>query len=53
MKSGRNEEFWQQRIGESWADAFGSKEEFLNAAAQLEFVLELNSHILVSYTHPC
>jgi hypothetical protein len=52
MKSGRNEEFWQQRIGDSWADAFGSKEDFLSAAAQLEFVLELNSHILVSYTHP-
>lgn len=52
MKSGRNEELWQQRIGDSWSDAFGSKEEFLNAAAQLEFILELNSHILISYAHP-
>ena len=52
MKSGRNEEFWQQRVGETWADTFGSKQEFLDAAAQLEFILELNSHILVSYTHP-
>lgn len=52
MKSGRNEELWQQRIGDSWSDAFGSKEEFLNAAAQLEFILELNSHILIAYAHP-
>ena len=43
MKSGRNEEFWQQRTGGSWSDAFGSKEEFLNAAAQLEFILEVKS----------
>jgi hypothetical protein len=52
MKSGRNEEFWQQRVGETWAGTFGSKDEFLSAAAQLEFILELNSHILVAYTHP-
>jgi hypothetical protein len=52
MKSGRNEEFWQQRIGGTWSDLFGSKEEFLSAAAQLEFVLELNSHILIEYSHP-
>jgi hypothetical protein len=52
MKTGRNEEFWQQRVGETWAGTFGSKDEFLSAAAQLEFILELNSHILVAYTHP-
>jgi hypothetical protein len=52
MKNGCNEEFWQQRIGDSWSDAFGSKQEFLNAAAQLEFILELNSHILIAYAHP-
>lgn len=52
MKSGRNEEFWQQRVGGSWSDVFGSKEEFLNAAAELEFILELNSHILIAYAHP-
>jgi hypothetical protein len=52
MKNGRNEEFWQQRVGETWADTFGSKDEFLSAAAQLEFILELNSHILVAYEHP-
>lgn len=52
MKSGRNEEFWQQRVAETWASTLGSKTEFLNSAAQLEFVLELNSHILVAYKHP-
>ena len=52
MKSGRNEEFWQQRVGQIWADVFVSKEEFLSAGAQLEFILELNSHILVAYSHP-
>ena len=52
MKNGRNEEFWQQRVGQTWADVFVSKDEFLSAGAQLEFILELNSHILVAYTHP-
>ena len=52
MKSGRNEDFWQQRVGQTWADVFVSKDEFLSAGAQLEFILELNSHILVAYTHP-
>ena len=51
-KNGRNEEFWQQRVGQTWADVFVSKEEFLSAGAQLEFILELNSHILVAYAHP-
>ena len=52
MKNGRNEEFWQQRVGQTWADVFVSKDEFLRAGAQLEFILELNSHILLAYTHP-
>lgn len=52
MKNGRNEELWLQRVGETWADAFGTKADFLTAAAQLEFILELNSHILVAYKHP-
>ena len=52
LKNGRNEEFWQQRVGQTWADVFVSKDEFLSAGAQLEFILELNSHILVAYTHP-
>jgi hypothetical protein len=52
MKNGRNEEFWQQRIDATWGDAFGSKGDFLSAAAQLEFVLELNSHLLIQYSNP-
>jgi hypothetical protein len=52
MRNGRNEEYWQQRIGAMWGDVFGSKSDFLNAAAQLEFVLELNSHLLVQYSNP-
>ena len=52
MKNGRNEELWQQRVGQTWADVFVSKDEFLSAGAQLEFILELNSHILVAYSHP-
>ena len=52
MKNGRNEEYWQQGIGAMWGDVFSSKNDFLNAAAQLEFVLELNSHLLVQYSNP-
>ena len=52
MKNGRNEESWQQRVGQTWVEVFVSKDEFLSAGAQLEFILELNSHILVAYTHP-
>jgi hypothetical protein len=52
MKNGRNEEFWQQRVGQTWADVFVSKDDFLGAGAQLEFILEFNSHILVAYSHP-
>lgn len=48
----RNEEYWQQRIGEMWGEVFGSKDDFLNAAAQLEFILELNSYLLVRYSSP-
>jgi hypothetical protein len=52
MRNGRNEEYWQQRIGETWGDVFGSEDEFSKAAAQLEFILELNSHLLVQYSSP-
>jgi hypothetical protein len=52
MKNGRNDEFWQQRIDATWGDAFGSKADFLSAAAQLEFILELNSHLLIQYSNP-
>jgi hypothetical protein len=52
MKNGRNEEYWQQRIGATWGDVFGLEDDFLNAAAQLEFILELNSHLLVQFESP-
>jgi hypothetical protein len=52
MMNGRNEEFWQQRIDTTWGDFFASKDAFLSAAAQLEFALELNSHLLIQYSSP-
>ena len=41
MKLGRNQEYWQQQIEETWGQVFGSEEGFLESAAQLEFILEL------------
>lgn len=52
MKLGRNQEYWQQRVEETWRDAFGSEDAFLNAATQLEFILELNSYRLIQYRSP-
>jgi hypothetical protein len=52
MKNGRNEEYWQQRIEQAWGEEFGSEDEFLTAAAQLEFLLELNSYLLIQYQSP-
>jgi hypothetical protein len=52
MKNGRNEEYWLQRIGTTWGDFFGSEDDFSKVAAQLEFILELNSHLLVQYKSP-
>jgi hypothetical protein len=52
MKNGRNEEYWQQRIEETWGQMFGSEDDFSKAAAQLEFVLELNSYLLIQYSNP-
>jgi hypothetical protein len=52
MTNGRNEDFWQQRVSLSWAEEFGSKEMFLGAAAGLELILELNSHLFVYDTDP-
>ena len=52
MKDGRNEEYWQQRVGPTWGDFFGSEDNFSKVAAQLEFILELNSHLLVQYASP-
>jgi hypothetical protein len=52
MRNGRNEELWLQRIGEAWGEAFGSEAAFLAAATQLEFLLELNSYLLIQYSSP-
>jgi hypothetical protein len=52
VPNGRNDTYWQQRVGTTWEDLFGSRERFLTAAAQLEFVLELNSHLLIQYSSP-
>jgi len=52
MKLGRNQEYWEQRIEETWGTVFGSEDAFLNAASQLEFILEFNSYLLVQYRSP-
>jgi len=52
MKLGRNQEYWQQRVEETWGQVFGSEDAFLNAATQLEFILELNSFLLILYRSP-
>jgi hypothetical protein len=46
VTKGRNFTHWDLLIGAIWGAYFGTKETFLSAAAQLEFVLELNSYLL-------
>jgi hypothetical protein len=45
---GRNRALWDAHVGTAWAYHLGTKEGFLAAAAQLEFILEFNSYVLVS-----
>jgi hypothetical protein len=52
MRNGRNTTLWDARIGSAWGDYFGSSKQFLSAAYQLEFVLELNSYIFESTGDP-
>ena len=52
MRNGRNEALWAARINSAWGDYFGSAENFLGAASQLEFVLEFNSYVLESTGDP-
>ncbi len=52
VTSGRNFTHWDLLIGATWGDYFGTKDAFLAAGAQLEFVLELNSYLLVVRKHP-
>jgi hypothetical protein len=49
---GRNFTHWDLLIGATWGEYFGTKDDFLRAAAQLEFVLELNSYLLVVSKNP-
>ncbi len=44
-QGGRNKSFWDAHIHGAWGQFFGSEDKFLSAAAQLEFILELNSYI--------
>jgi hypothetical protein len=44
-QGGRNKSFWDAHIHSAWGQFFGSEVKFLSAAAQLEFILELNSYI--------
>jgi hypothetical protein len=52
MRNGRNTTLWDARIGGAWGDYFGSLKDFLCAAYQLEFVLELNSYVFESAGDP-
>ena len=41
---GRSSYYWKLRVASSWGPLFGAQAGFLNASAQLEFLLELNSY---------
>ncbi len=40
-----SELLWKERIGTTWKEYFGSFENFLDAACELEFLLEFNSYL--------
>jgi SAM-dependent methyltransferase len=52
MKGGRNRALWSERIQEAWPSYFGTAENFLSAASQLEFILEFNSYVFVTAKDP-
>jgi hypothetical protein len=52
MTEGRNETYWSERIGAAWGSFFVSKEKFLNAAFELELILEMNSFLLLNFDNP-
>ena len=52
MTQGRNQSFWDDHIGKAWGHHFGNIETFLNAAGQLEFILEFNSYIFEGVQDP-
>ncbi len=49
---GSNETYWNERIGGAWGIFFVSKEKFMNAAFELELVLEMNSYLLQNFDSP-
>jgi len=49
---GSNESYWNERIGAAWGKFFVSKEKFMNAAFELELVLEMNSYLLQNFEAP-
>jgi hypothetical protein len=52
MRGGRNRALWRERIQEAWPSHFGTAENFLAAASQLEFILEFNSYVFVTVKDP-
>jgi hypothetical protein len=52
MRNGRNEALWKARLQSAWGSYFGSEEKFMQAALQLEFVLELNSYLFENLGDP-
>ncbi len=52
MRSGRNKALWKALIQSAWGSYFGSEEKFMEAALNLEFVLELNSYMFNSVADP-
>lgn len=52
MRGGRNRVLWSERIQEAWPSYFGTAENFLAAASQLEFILEFNSYVFVTVKDP-
>ncbi len=45
MPDGRISFCWERRVQNAWGGYFGNREEFVQTACQLEFVLELNSYV--------
>jgi len=52
MRGGRNRTLWNERIQGAWVPFFGTPENFLAAASQLEFILEFNSYVFEAVKHP-
>ena len=48
INGGLNRALWDSHINAAWTYHFGTREDFLGAASQLEFILEFNSYMLVA-----